>query len=95
MYIDLRYFMNTKYVFLDIDGTLVDGNGVVPESAFEAIVRAREHGHKIFICSGRSRCEMHDNIMSVPLDGIVGSAGAYVELDGKMVFHRPMPPRYE
>ena len=92
MYIDLRYFMNTKYVFLDIDGTLVDGNGVVPESAFEAIVRAREHGHKIFICSGRSRCEMHDNIMSVPLDGIVGSAGAYVELDGKMVFHRPMTP---
>ncbi len=65
--------MNTKYVFLDIDGTLVDGNGVVPESAAEAIMKARKNGHKIFICSGRSRGEMHDNIMSVPLDGIIGS----------------------
>ena len=84
--------MKTKYVFLDIDGTLVDGNGIIPESAADAIIKARENGHKILICSGRSRCEMHDNIMSVPLDGIVGSAGAYVEIDGKVVFHRPMTP---
>lgn len=79
-----------KYVFLDIDGTLVDGNGVVPKSAADAISKARSAGHKIFICSGRSRCEMHANIMSVPLDGIVGSAGAYVEIDGEVIFHRPM-----
>ena len=82
--------MNTKYVFLDIDGTLVGKDGVVPESAREAIERARANGHKIMICSGRSRCEMHDNIMSVPLDGIVGSAGAYLEVEGKMIYHRPM-----
>ena len=33
---------------------------------------------------------MHADILSVPMDGIVGSAGAYVELDGKMIYHRPM-----
>ena len=82
--------MNSKYVFLDIDGTLVDGNGVIPESAAQAIDIARKNGHKVFICSGRSRCEMHANIMSVPLDGIIGSAGAYVEVDGRVIFHRPM-----
>ena len=82
--------MNTKYVFLDIDGTLVGADGKVPDSARKAICKARENGHKIFICSGRCRCEMHENILSVPLDGIVGSAGAYVEIDGKVIFHRPM-----
>ncbi len=84
--------MNTKYIFLDIDGTLVDGNGIIPDSAAMAINTARSNGHKIFICSGRSRCEMHENIMKVPLDGIIGSAGAYVEIDGKVVFDRPMTP---
>lgn len=82
--------MNTKYVFLDIDGTLVGRDGLIPESTREAIEKARANGHKIMICSGRSRCEMHDNILSVPLDGIVGSAGAYVEVDGTVIYHRPM-----
>lgn len=82
--------METKYVFLDIDGTLVGENGRIPESARQAIEQARANGHKIMICSGRSRCEMHANILSVPLDGIVGSAGAYLEVDGNMIYHRPM-----
>ncbi|MCM1498677.1 MAG: Cof-type HAD-IIB family hydrolase [Clostridium sp.] len=82
--------MDTRYIFLDIDGTLVGRDAVIPESAREAIYRARKNGHKVFICSGRARCEMHEDILSVPVDGIVGSAGAYVELDGKMIYHRPM-----
>lgn len=82
--------METKYVFLDIDGTLVGRDGIIPDSAREAIEKARVNGHRIMICSGRSRCEMHDNILSVPLDGIVGSAGAYLEVSGKMIYHRPM-----
>ncbi|MCI5805193.1 MAG: HAD family hydrolase [Clostridium sp.] len=82
--------MSTKYVFLDIDGTLVGADGRVPDSTMKAIIQARKNGHKIFICSGRCRCEMHENILCVPLDGIVGSAGAYVEIDGKVVFHRAM-----
>lgn len=82
--------MDTKYIFLDIDGTLVGRDAVIPNSAKEAINQARANGHKVFICSGRSRCEMHEDILSVPLDGIVGSAGAYVELEGRMIYHRPM-----
>lgn len=82
--------METKYIFLDIDGTLVGRDALIPDSAREAIARVRANGHKVFICSGRSRCEMHEDILSVPLDGIVGSAGAYVELDEQMIYHRPM-----
>ncbi|MCM1159024.1 MAG: HAD family hydrolase [Bacteroidales bacterium] len=82
--------MDTKYIFLDIDGTLVGRDAVIPESARQAILKARENGHKVFICSGRSRAEMHEDILSVEMDGIIGSAGAYVEVGGKMIYHRPM-----
>lgn len=85
--------MNTKYIFLDIDGTLAGQGAVIRDSARQAIDRARANGHKVFICSGRSRCEMHENILCVGIDGIVGSAGAYVEIDGKMIYHRPMTER--
>lgn len=82
--------MNQKFIFLDIDGTLVDKGGVIPESATKAITKAREQGHKVFVCTGRSRCEIHDYILKAGIDGIVGSAGAYVELDSKVIYHRPM-----
>lgn len=82
--------MGVKYIFLDIDGTLVGKNAAIPESAKTAIRKARENGHKVFIGSGRSRCEMHEGILDIELDGIVGSAGAYVEVDGKVIYHQPM-----
>ncbi len=85
--------MNIKYVFLDIDGTLVDGSASVPESAADAIQTARKNGHKVFICSGRSKCEIHDSILKTGLDGIVGASGAYVELCGKVIYSRPMTPQ--
>ncbi len=82
--------MKTQYIFLDIDGTLVNKSGKVPDSARQSIAKARENGHKIFVCSGRSRCEMYDSILEVGIDGIIGSAGAYVELEGHKIYHRPM-----
>lgn len=85
--------MKTKYVFLDIDGTLVDNDASIPESAAEAIRKARKNGHKVFICSGRSKCEMHDSILKAELDGIVGASGAYIELDGEVIYSRPMTPQ--
>ena len=82
--------MGKKYIFLDIDGTLVGKDGKVPQSAREAIQEARQNGHKVFIATGRSRCEIPEELIAVGLDGIIGSAGAYVEMDGKVIWHRPM-----
>ena len=48
----------SKYIFLDVDGTLYSPKlGEIPESAMEAIRLAREEGHKIFLCTGRSLAE--------------------------------------
>ena len=45
--------MTKKYVFLDIDGTLVDYSGRMPESAERALSAARENGHRLILCTGR------------------------------------------
>lgn len=75
-----------KYIFMDIDGTLFDhGTFSVPESACRAVEAAVKAGHKPFICTGRSCCMM-DQVEQVPYAGIVAAAGAYVEVDGKILF---------
>ncbi|WP_443627086.1 HAD hydrolase family protein [Catenibacterium sp.] len=44
-----------KYLFFDIDGTLLsDVTHTVPQSAIEAIKKAKENGHHCFFCTGRS-----------------------------------------
>jgi len=45
--------MQTKMIFLDIDGTLVDNNKQLPPKNKEAIDAALNMGHKVFICTGR------------------------------------------
>ena len=48
-----------KYVFLDVDGTLLDTNTKeIPASAIEAIKLAQNNGHKVYLCSGRTILEM-------------------------------------
>lgn len=86
--------MNRKAVFLDIDGTLVVNGGkeYIPQSAAEAIRRARENGHLCFLCTGRSKAEIYDYIMEVGVDGVIGAGGGYVELGNKMLFHKRISP---
>ena len=38
-----------KVVFLDVDGTMVNDRGEIPESTKEAVRRAKANGHKKFI----------------------------------------------
>ncbi|PWU69965.1 Cof-type HAD-IIB family hydrolase [Gracilibacillus dipsosauri] len=77
----------TKVIFMDIDGTLVNDNGVIPESARLAVKKARENGHLVFICTGRSKAELFDDILEVGFDGIIGAAGGYIEVNQEVIFH--------
>ena len=54
--------MNKKVIFIDVDGTLLDYENRLPESASIAIKKARENGHKVYICTGRSKAEVYDFI---------------------------------
>ena len=83
--------MGRKAVFLDVDGTFVNDRGVVPPSAREAVVAARANGHKVVLCTGRSMPELWDEILEPGFDGVVASAGGYVEYEGKVLLHRSIP----
>lgn len=82
--------MKTKAVFLDIDGTMVNSKGHIPESTKDAIRLARKNGHKMIICSGRSRFQIYDKLLNIGFSGIVGAAGAFVIADNREIFHAYM-----
>ena len=76
-----------KIIFLDIDGTLVNDHGIIPDSAKLAVRLAREKGHLVYICTGRSKAELFPEILEVGFDGIIGAAGGYIEIDQEVLLH--------
>ncbi len=77
-----------KIIFIDVDGTLVDYENNLPKSAVDAIRRARENGHKVYISTGRSKAEVYQNIWDIGLDGMIGGNGSYVEDQAHVVMHQ-------
>ncbi|MBC2269059.1 Cof-type HAD-IIB family hydrolase [Listeria sp. FSL L7-0083] len=80
--------MTKKIVFVDVDGTLVSDDGLVPESAREAIIKARSNGHQVYLCTGRSKPELYESILSIGFDGIIGAGGGYIEVDNETIYHK-------
>jgi len=79
--------MKTKYVFIDIDGTLVGYDSKIPPSALKALKMAQANGHKMIIASGRSYGMIYPDLLeAVDFDGIIASGGACVIVDGKVIF---------
>ena len=78
----------SRIIFLDVDGTLVDYENHLPASAVTAIRKARENGHRVYICTGRSRAEVYPELWNIGLDGMIGGNGSYVEDSGMVVMHR-------
>lgn len=82
--------MEQKLIFLDIDGTLTEpGKNVPPLSAVEAVRRAREKGHKVVLCSGRNYVMLFP-VLEFGFDGLIASAGGYIEYGGQVVYDCPM-----
>ncbi|MFI3177385.1 MAG: Cof-type HAD-IIB family hydrolase [Eubacteriales bacterium] len=71
--------MNTKIFFFDIDGTLLDESGV-SESTIKCLRLLKEKGHKIFICTGRSRSMIPEELVQgLGFHGVVAGCGLYGE----------------
>lgn len=84
--------MNQKIIFLDIDGTLTPpGTTVPPASALEAIRRAQKKGHRVFLCTGRSR-RLLSPLLQYGFDGFVGSAGGYIQCGSTLIYDCPLSP---
>ena len=77
-----------RILFIDVDGTLVNYENHLPDSAVDAIRKARANGHRAYICTGRSKAEVYPPLWEIGLDGMIGGNGAYVEDEGLVVIHK-------
>ncbi len=80
--------MDKKVIFLDVDGTIINYDNNLPESAVTAIKEARKNGHKVYMCTGRSRAEIQDFLWDIGFDGLIGGNGSYVEDSGEVILHK-------
>lgn len=80
----------SRILFIDVDGTLVDYHNRLPDSAVAAIRAARAAGHRVYLCTGRSKAEMPDMLWDIGIDGMVGGNGSYVEDAGEVVLHQTL-----
>lgn len=81
-----------KIIFLDLDGTLWTFEKI-PGSALEAIEHARKSGHKIYINTGRTRCEVPQFLLDMNLDGYCFGSGSEIIVDNKQVLFEPLKKR--
>lgn len=79
-----------KLLLIDVDGTLCGRRNTIPASAAEAIGKARKNGHRVFICTGRSKAEIYEDIWAVGLDGCIGGNGCFIEAGGKTLMHKKL-----
>lgn len=77
----------SKLIFFDIDGTLVDFSMHIPDSTIEALQEARAKGHKLAICTGRPYTNIYPFLMDMEFDGVVASAGAYIQYQNRSIYH--------
>lgn len=79
-----------KYIFIDIDGTLYSPEiNAVPYSAMDAIKKAKENGHKLFVCTGRS-LSAASLFLNLDVDGFVFSVGSVIYVNRKRIYDSPL-----
>ena len=82
-----------KYIFFDIDGTLVatkDGMHYIPESTKETIKKLKENGHVVGVASGRSMAQLANVVEELGLEYVVSDGGNGVMYKGEVLHISPI-----
>jgi Cof subfamily protein (haloacid dehalogenase superfamily) len=82
--------MKKKYLFFDIDGTLMNGYGIIEDSTRHSLGKLKELGHEIFLATGRGYFDIPQTIFDMGFHGMILSDGAYVEYDKEVIAHNTM-----
>lgn len=83
--------MDSKVIFFDVDGTLVDyvgGMECVLDSTKEAIKKIRENGDLAVLATGRPKSFLSDEIIGLNFNAYITSNGAYIEKDNRTIYNR-------
>ena len=85
--------MRKRYIFFDIDGTLIAGgygNSYVPESCRIALQKLEEAGHFIAISTGRSQAMAYDIMKELGFHHMVSDGGYGVTIDDELLGITPL-----
>ncbi|MBO6047474.1 MAG: HAD family hydrolase [Erysipelotrichaceae bacterium] len=75
-----------QLLFFDIDGTLLDNDThLVPQSALDALETAKQKGHELYFCTGRS-WGMRDELNYMGIDSAVICNGAGIVHHGDVLY---------
>ena len=86
--------MDRAALFFDIDGTVLSEiTKEIPESAVEALKKAREAGHLLFINTGRTYCSVPAELKRMPFEGYLCGCGIYFTFDEEVIFERHLDPK--
>ena len=80
-----------KLIFLDVDGTLARPHEGISERVKQAIHEAQKKGHLVFVCTGRNKVTLSQELYDISFDGWIISAGAYIVLDDKVILDESIP----
>ncbi len=87
-----RYCSGMSILFFDIDNTLLSHRtDSIPSGAENALKRARENGHLLFICSGRSVLGASRYYDQKLFDGLIAGSGSSVLYHNETVISRVIP----
>lgn len=83
--------MNKKIVFFDIDGTILDHQGQIPNSTKKAIWELQDNGVYTAIATGRNPNSFQWICEELNIDTYVAINGSYVVFEGKPLYLRNIP----
>ena len=75
----------SKYLFFDVDGTLLPFGQNATESTRLALKKAHERGHRLFLSTGRSPVELDPRLNGFPFDGGVFAGGSISIVSGERI----------
>src|SRR5699024_1356937 len=84
--VDMMY----KVVFIDIDGTLVNDEKVVPAKAKEAVKKLKQTGMEVVLATGRPPFHFKYIAEELNIDSFVSFNGAYIVHAGTMIQKYPL-----
>ena len=84
-----------ELLFFDADGTLIDEEKhAVPSDAADALRRARENGHLVFLNTGRPYKQTAKDVFAIGFDGFLCSCGMYIAVGDTIIEDVRLDPGY-
>ncbi|WP_379127426.1 Cof-type HAD-IIB family hydrolase [Paenibacillus sp. sgz500958] len=77
-------------IFFDIDGTLLNHDKKLPDSAKQAVFKLKELGHEVAIATGRAPFMFEEIRQELDIHSYVSYNGQYVVLNGKVLHTNPL-----